>query len=840
MEQDISVLEDLVKLGQLVAFDASTYTAYGKSQYSFRVPSVNGTDSWSKLQFTGIPENRTLSIIEMTNSLLQYMDEIKTVLPFNDLNAFFNTTNQTARHQIQERLLNSSLLNPVNDFSFMLLWINMKSTSLQYKEFCSNFMKKSNIQANDMIYQFEYFFIGTLCFYIIIGLLFSLFLQYELTFISRLIKVYDKQIGKDLIGRVYQTLSTKTDTEASLRMSIFSRIMRGNVSVIVLVIAISLVIPLCVGLMFYESRATIKSAMFTYTNVALSSECLQNLQMSSFYLTELLTYYGLPILSYNSISVKGKNVKYGHPYFNKYDFVGMYAEIRKQADSLGAEWSELIYGDVTKPDDDPVIGLYPVLDALLVDVNNCSLYLAQRSLEETYENYLEYCAGIEKIVTLYLTKTTQVSELTRDHYIQQMKDPSKLIDPLELYLQHNDLFRMSIPLTKKLQVYMQEFVRVSSELSFGFLIGFSIFGFLCIGVLGYLLFSVMNNNWDSLQKTRMMLNYIALDYIDRNEVLRNLVLYHSYPNVILDKISHKTSKQEDRLSISSFTEMINKHIDGTILIDESGYIDAMNNAAHRLFGSKSSDFLGAQFYKLFEEKCLEMVKKAFCSIMDAAKKASENAENRSMVETLEVDCLRLNQTKFPSKISFFSMNMSEKGLIIVCTIKDITSETKQKSLLEEEKKNSENLLKNILPEGVAARLKKGETFIAEKLNDITCFFSDMVGFTKISSNMQATDLVQMLNFVVNGFDKLTEKYELEKIKTIGDAYFVTGGLNGCSDHPENMLKFAIETFDVIKEFNLSGNLKEGVYLNIRIGINTGACVAGVIGVSILVYNILNI
>ena len=133
---------------------------------------------------------------------------------------------------------------------------------------------------------------------------------------------------------------------------------------------------------------------------------------------------------------------------------------------------------------------------------------------------------------------------------------------------------------------------------------------------------------------------------------------------------------------------------------------------------------------------------------------------------------------------------------------------------------------------VANRLKAGETTISEKFDDVTCLFSDMVGFTSRSSYCSPTELVQMLNYIVNGFDALCDIYKLEKIKTIGDAYFVAGGLYldaKESDHPERTLNFAIDMFKVLKDYNEStGNLYSN-QLNIRVGIHTGSVVAGVIG-----------
>ncbi|EFC35253.1 predicted protein, partial [Naegleria gruberi] len=166
---------------------------------------------------------------------------------------------------------------------------------------------------------------------------------------------------------------------------------------------------------------------------------------------------------------------------------------------------------------------------------------------------------------------------------------------------------------------------------------------------------------------------------------------------------------------------------------------------------------------------------------------------------------------------------------------DITQVKKHASLLGEEKKKSEELLLNILPLPVANRLKQGETFIAEKFADVTIFFSDMVGFTKMSSGMEADQLVMMLNTIVNEFDKLTEKYLIDKIKTIGDAYFAVSGTHSSksSDHPERMLKFAISVYSFLRDFNI----KFGKEVNLRIGMHTGPCVGGVIGTKKFAYDL---
>lgn len=152
--------------------------------------------------------------------------------------------------------------------------------------------------------------------------------------------------------------------------------------------------------------------------------------------------------------------------------------------------------------------------------------------------------------------------------------------------------------------------------------------------------------------------------------------------------------------------------------------------------------------------------------------------------------------------------------------------TEQQGVIEKEKEASEKLLLNILPPFVAQRLKSGETTIADKHNDASILFADMVGFTQFSANMTAEDLIQVLNHVFSEFDALTEKYELEKIKTIGDGYMVAGGLTkNRENHLSRMLKLAMEMSHYIEQ---DEQLKK-IGVKVRIGVHSGPVVAGVIG-----------
>ncbi len=136
------------------------------------------------------------------------------------------------------------------------------------------------------------------------------------------------------------------------------------------------------------------------------------------------------------------------------------------------------------------------------------------------------------------------------------------------------------------------------------------------------------------------------------------------------------------------------------------------------------------------------------------------------------------------------------------------------------------LLLNILPQPIVDRLKKGEQTIADDFSEVTVLFSDLVGFTELAAKISAEKLVEKLNQIFFAFDLLTEKYGLEKIKTIGDAYMLVGGLpTERPDHAEAVANIAIEMLQEIERLNKQNNND----FRIRIGIHTGPVIAGIIG-----------
>jgi len=162
---------------------------------------------------------------------------------------------------------------------------------------------------------------------------------------------------------------------------------------------------------------------------------------------------------------------------------------------------------------------------------------------------------------------------------------------------------------------------------------------------------------------------------------------------------------------------------------------------------------------------------------------------------------------------------------------------KSKLIVENEKKKSELLLLNILPEETAKELKDNGKVQAKKYESVSVLFTDFEGFTKYSENLSPEELVESVNYYYSKFDEIMDKYGLEKIKTVGDAYMAAGGLPfPTSDHALKLVMAAFEIANFVKEAKKC-DPDNMTRFDIRIGINTGPVVAGVVGTKKFAYDI---
>ncbi len=159
---------------------------------------------------------------------------------------------------------------------------------------------------------------------------------------------------------------------------------------------------------------------------------------------------------------------------------------------------------------------------------------------------------------------------------------------------------------------------------------------------------------------------------------------------------------------------------------------------------------------------------------------------------------------------------------------------RQHEALAEEQAKTEQLLLNILPRKIAQRLRSGEEHIADAFANVSVLFADMVGFTKMSRTMNASQLVDLLGDLFSRFDLITEKHGLEKIKTIGDCYMLAGGVpEPRNDHAHAVVEAALEMCEALE----SMRERTGGALQMRIGVHSGPIVAGVIGIRKFTYDL---
>jgi class 3 adenylate cyclase len=156
--------------------------------------------------------------------------------------------------------------------------------------------------------------------------------------------------------------------------------------------------------------------------------------------------------------------------------------------------------------------------------------------------------------------------------------------------------------------------------------------------------------------------------------------------------------------------------------------------------------------------------------------------------------------------------------------------------ISKEKKKSDTLLLNILPEDTAAELKSHGRVKAKEYDSVTVFFSDFKGFTSYSEKLTPEELVKTVSYYFSKFDEIVDKHGLERIKTIGDAYMCVGGIHDDKEnHPQRMVAAALEISEFVAQ--TKRDTETGLTFDIRIGIHTGPVVAGVVGTKKFAYDI---
>jgi len=299
-----------------------------------------------------------------------------------------------------------------------------------------------------------------------------------------------------------------------------------------------------------------------------------------------------------------------------------------------------------------------------------------------------------------------------------------------------------------------------------------------------------------------------------------------WDGVIID-ISHQKQTEESlRQAEEKYRSIFEQAIEGIFQAQPDGcYINA-NPALAKIYGyQKPIDLLtsvAADPYRLFVDPELyqEFIEQLAADGSVTSFEALVYKSDRSIIWIL------INAKANYDLQGHF---ISYEGLV-----QDITERKQAEQALKAEQEKSENLLLNILPKAIVKQLKLGHNTIASRSDNVTILFADIVDFTALSTQVSANELVTMLNEIFSSFDLLADQLGLEKIKTIGDAYMVVGGLpTARPDHAEAIADMAIAMQRSIANFK-RGDDKA---FRLRIGINTGTVVAGVIGIRKFIYDI---
>ena len=291
-------------------------------------------------------------------------------------------------------------------------------------------------------------------------------------------------------------------------------------------------------------------------------------------------------------------------------------------------------------------------------------------------------------------------------------------------------------------------------------------------------------------------------------------------------IQRKQAEELLRIAQEKYHSIVENAIAGIFQSTPSGGYISANPALAKLYGYESPEELMSDITNISQQLYVDQERRLeFVAAMEA-----DNAVSgfESMV------CRKDGRRIWVSENVRAVRDSKGELLYYEGTVSDITERKLAQEALKVQQEQSEKLLLNILPKPIAERLKAQQSTIADSFADVSVLFADIVGFTELSARMSPTELVKRLNVIFSHFDQLAEKYGVEKIKTIGDAYMVVGGLPmPRDDHAEAIAQMALGMQAKIAKLSAD----TGEKLAIRVGINSGPVVAGVIGVSKFTYDL---
>lgn len=316
-------------------------------------------------------------------------------------------------------------------------------------------------------------------------------------------------------------------------------------------------------------------------------------------------------------------------------------------------------------------------------------------------------------------------------------------------------------------------------------------------------------------------NQLALRHLQKQLQEQNQRLQQEINDRIQAELALQRSEQQYRELVETANCII-------LRWDAEGCIKFLNDYGQRFFGYPVEKILGRSVLGT-------IVPETETSGRDLRELMRDICKNPDRYAFNENENIRVNQER--AWITWSNKPiLDERGeLIEILSVgTDATERKRAEEALRVEQEKADRLLLNILPAAIAEQLKQCQGSLAERFDEATVLFADIVGFTPLSARVSPLELLNLLNQIFSEFDLLAEQHGLEKIKTIGDNYMVAGGLPiPRPDHAEAIAEMALDMKASITRFQSD----LGEPLQLRIGINTGPVIAGVIGIKKFIYDL---
>lgn len=313
------------------------------------------------------------------------------------------------------------------------------------------------------------------------------------------------------------------------------------------------------------------------------------------------------------------------------------------------------------------------------------------------------------------------------------------------------------------------------------------------------------------------------------EVSANLISYERREvlcMLVRDITERKRADEALRQAEERYRQIFENATGGIFQVTPEGQYISANPALAKIYGYSSPEELVANITNIWEQLYVDPNRRA--DFATAISDRDAVLEFESLVYRKNRSVIWISETVRAVRDAYGQLLYYEG------TVEEITKRKVAQEALRYQQEQTEHLLLNILPEPIAQRLKMAESTIADSFAQVTVLFADIVGFTQLSTQIPPAELVELLNKIFSAFDQLAEQHELEKIKTIGDAYMVVGGLPvPRTDHAAAIAQMALDMLQEIARFKTA----DGNSFSIRIGINTGPVVAGVIGIKKFIYDL---